>query len=89
MEVGLGLYVAGDCIAQAAIVPTTGGDIKGNLSCTQTKQLLKTTDGGETWNPVVLPEDTANQTGNSSQTSASGSMANINYPWPAVTVLTA
>jgi|GEM_PF-2122565 len=76
MEVGLGLFTAGECTSQAS----SNSGPKENLTCTQTKQLLKTTDGGQTWNPVVLPGATgANLTGNSSLASANGSLVNVNY----------
>ncbi len=55
MEVGLGLFSAGECVDQGSSVPPSDADGKGNLSCTQTKELLKTSDGGATWNPVALP----------------------------------
>jgi photosystem II stability/assembly factor-like uncharacterized protein len=70
MEVGLGQFTAGECSGQAS--PPSNGDTKGNMTCTQTVQLLKTTDGGATWNPVVIPGAVgAVQTGSSGVASAS------------------
>lgn len=73
-EIGLGLYVAGDCTSQTLSAPTPDTQIKSTLYCSQTNQLLKTTDGGETWNPVSIPGiASANPLG-------SGKMAVINPP---------
>ena len=54
MNVGLGLYMAGGCYAQPSLATPQDAGSKGNLSCLQTNQLLKTSDGGETWNVVLF-----------------------------------
>ena len=55
MNVGLGLYMAGGCYAQPSATNVPDTESKGNLSCLQSNQLLKTEDGGETWNVIPLP----------------------------------
>jgi photosystem II stability/assembly factor-like uncharacterized protein len=55
MNVGFGFYTAGGCYAQPSIPTTTDTASKANLSCLQTNQLLKTTDGGASWNVISLP----------------------------------
>jgi photosystem II stability/assembly factor-like uncharacterized protein len=81
MQEGLGLFTAGKCVGQAASVPPpSNGNTKQNLTCTQTQQLLKTTDGGATWTPVILPGLTgANLTGDGSLAGANGPLANVSY----------
>jgi len=54
MDIGLGLNMNGTCFAQPSYSDEPDPEIKGDLACSQTNQLFKTTDGGQTWNPIQV-----------------------------------